>query len=287
MPRSPQTLESSVLLSGLAYIESPRWHDDRLWFAHWGTQEIVAVDLDGHSEVVGRGPEGLGWAPAFLPDGRLLITGKELVRREFDGSIVRHVDLSDVTPHGCSEIVVDGRTNIYVNSIGFDFLRGEDPGPAPGVIALITPDGAARVVARDLAFPNGMIVTPDNRTLIVGESFASKLTAFDIDEDGDLSNRRVWAEPIGPDGICMDAEGAIWASTGNKDCVRVREGGEIVDRVQLDRDCFATMLGGPDGQTLFMMTAEWRGPENVSEAIADRTGQIVIARAPAPHVGWP
>ena len=287
MSNTTSIAKPRVLLDGLAYTESPRWHDGRLWCPHWGMEEIIAVDLDGNCEVVAGGPPALGWATDWLPDGRRLVTGKELVRVEPDGSTVRHADLSAVSPYGCSEIVIDGRGNVYVNSIGFDFLGGEDPGPAPGVLVLITPDGEPRLVAKDLAFPNGMVVTPDNSTLIVGESFANRLTAFDIGDDGSLSNRRVWAEPIGPDGITIDAEGAIWASTGQHDCVRVREGGEIVDRIALDRDCFACMLGGPERRQLFMLCAQWQGTAGVEDALAKRTGQILVTDVPVPGVGWP
>ena len=287
---------ASVLLSGLAYVESPRWHEDRLWFAHWGTQEIVAVDLDGKSEVVAHGPPGLGWSIDWLPDGRLLVTGPELMRREPDGSMVRHADLSAITGYGWNEIVVDGRGNIYLNSVGFAFGVEE---PATGIIALVRPDGSARQVADGIEFANGMVVTPDNSTLIISESFAGKLTAFDIAADGSLSNRRVWADGIGPDGICMDADGAIWTGsadtrthTGRDDspegeCIRVREGGEVLDRIELDRAGFACMLGGPDRRTLFMLAADWRGIEKVDQAIADRTGQVLTAPAPAAGVGWP
>src|SRR5262245_5025137 len=202
-----------VLLDGLAYVESPRWHEGRLWFAHWGTGEIVAVDLDGRSEVVGRGASGLGWSIAWLPDGRLLVTGEELRRQEPDGTMVRHADLRGVADHGWNEIVVDGRGNIYLNGAGFDFLGGA--APTPGIIALVTPDGAARKVADGIEFPNGMVVTPDNSTLVISESFAGRLTAFDIAADGGLSNRRTWAEGVGPDGICVDADGAIWTQTAD------------------------------------------------------------------------
>src|SRR6266702_3141242 len=228
--------EPTVLLDGLAYVESPRWHEGRLWFAHWGTGEIAAIDLNGNSEVTGHGPAGLGWSIDWLPDGRLLVTGKELLRMEPDGSMVRHADLGGLA-EGWNEIVVDGRGNIYLNSIRFAFLSGAQP--TSGVIALVTPDGSARQVAGDLAFPNGMVITPDNATLIVSESFAGRLSAFDIAADGSLSNRRVWAEGLGPDGICLDAEGAVWVGTadvrlasGRDDAprgavARIREGGAV------------------------------------------------------------
>jgi len=285
-------MQPHVLLEGLAIGESPRWHDGRLWFSNWGTGEIVAVDLDGNSDVVGRGPDGLGWATNWLPDGRMLVCGPELIRVEPDGARVRHADLSDISPYGWAEMTVDGRGNIYLDSINFDFADFNDvmaTGKTPGKIALVTPDGEAREVADGLAFPNGIVVTPDNTTLIVAESFAMRLTAFDIADDGTLSNRRTWAEGIAPDGITLDADGCIWVSTafGANDCARVREGGEVLDRIQLDRPCFASMLGGPDRRTLFMLAAEWHGSENVDEVIEARTGQLVVAEAPAPGVGWP
>ena len=177
-------MQSRVLLDGLAMPESPRWHHGRLWFSNWGTREIVAVDMDGNSEVVEEGPDGLGWATNWLPDGRLLITGPELIRVELDGSRARHADLSHISPFGWSEITVDGRGNVYVNTINFDFAEFNDvltSGKAPGKIALVTPDGEAREVANELAFPNGMVITPDNKTLVVAESFAARLTAFDVE----------------------------------------------------------------------------------------------------------
>jgi sugar lactone lactonase YvrE len=284
--------EPRVLLEGLAMPESPRWHDGRLWFSNWGAGEIVAVDLDGNSEVVDRGPEGLGWAVNWLQDGRMLVTGNELVRVEVDGSRLRHADLGHISPYGWSEMTVDGRGNVYVNTINFDFADFGDvltSGQAPGKIALVTPDGGAREVASEIAFPNGMVITPDNKTLIIAESFAARLTAFDIAEDGTLSNRRIWADGVGPDGICLDAEGCIWASSGSmiNDCARIREGGQVADTIELDRPCFAAMLGGPDRQSLFMLAAEWHGTEGVEDVIKARTGQILVVDAPAPGVGWP
>jgi sugar lactone lactonase YvrE len=285
-------VEAQSLLSGLAIGESPRWHEGRLWFAHWGTGEIVAVDLEGRSEVVGEGPPGLGWSIDWLPDGRLVVTGRGLMRMEPDGSMVRHADLSGVGVDDFNEIVVDGRGNVYVNG-GCDFDPGA--GNAPGIIALVTPDGAARRVADGIAFPNGMAVTPDNSTLIVAESFAGRLTAFDIAADGSLSNRRAWADGVGPDGICVDAGGAVWTgvgSFGENLCGRVREGGEVLERVRVGMPCFACMLGGDDGRTLFMLAADWRIDDGFDDNIArltegPRTGRLLTAPAPAPGAGWP
>jgi sugar lactone lactonase YvrE len=277
--------EARVILDGLAYVESARWHDGRLWFAHWGTDEIIAVDLEGHSEVVGHGPGGLGWSIDWLPDGRLLTTGTGLVRHEADGSVIPYADLGGIATDW-NELVVDGRGNVYVNGrCEFDFSGG----PPQGVIALVTPDGAVREVAKGIAFPNGMVVTPDNRTLIIAESIAASLTAFDIEPDGSLTNRRPWAAGVGADGICLDADGAVWAQSGPMEsaCVRVREGGELLDRVELDRSPFSCALGGPDGTTLFILAADWRGFEQIEQAIADRTGQVLVADAPAPRAGWP
>lgn len=222
----------------------------------------------------------------------MLITGSQLIRVEPDGSRVVHADLGHLSPYGWSEITVDGRGNVYVNSINFDFADFEgvlSSGQAPGKIALITPHGGVHEVAGGLAFPNGMVITPDNRTLIVAESFAARLTAFDIAEDGTLSNRRVWADGVGPDGICLDADGCIWTSSASmsNDCARIREGGHVLETIELDRSCFATMLGGPDRRTLFMLTAEWRGTEGVEATIQARTGQVLVVDAPTPGIGWP
>ena len=280
-----------LLLSGLVIGESPRWHEGRLWFSNWGAQEIIAVDVEGNSEVVTSVPTTIPFSIDWLPDGRLLVvSGPEalLLRREPDGSLVIHADLSSLA-RGWNEIVVDGRGNAYVNGSNFDFLGGGEF--TPGIIALVTPDGSVRQVADGIAFPNGMTVTPDNSTLIVAESFASRLTAFDIASDGSLSNRRVWAElGQGGDGICLDAEGAVWCSAtkdGKPTCVRVREGGQVLQTIELDRSCFACMLGGEDGKTLFMMAAEWRGTENMDVLLHSHTGQVLTALAPAPHAGWP
>ena len=272
--------ELKTLLTGLAMGESPRWHDDRLWFSDWGAQEIIAVDLDGTSEVLVRTQFGLPFCIDWLPDGRLLIvSGREnrIVVRNPDGSLVTHVDLHNVSNQGWNEIVVDGRGNAYVNG-------------GPGIIALIKADLSAQQVADGIAFPNGMAVTPDNTTLIIAESHGKRLTAFDIGADGSLSKRRVWAD-LGdgvPDGICLDAEGCVWyADVPNKRCVRVREGGEVTQTINLDRGYFACMLGGSNKKTLFMIATEWRGVDKIPEVAQARTGQVLSIEAPAPHVGWP
>lgn len=288
-------INARVLLDGLTMVESPRWHEGRLWFPHWGTTEILAVDLEGNRRVAGAKPPGLGHAIGWLTDGRLLVTGEQLIRHEPDGTTAVHADLSHISRYGWSELTVDGRGNIYVNSIGFDFdqemsERVKDPARSPtGVIALVTPDGNARKVADGIAFPNGMVVTPDNRTLIVSESFTGTLLAFDIAADGALSRRRVWAQGLAPDGICLDAEGAIWTATWRDGCacVRVAEGGEILDRIPLDRPCFAAMLGGPRRRTLFIMANQFLGPERFDEMLARRSGQVLVAEVHTPGAGWP
>jgi sugar lactone lactonase YvrE len=278
--------EPRLLLTDLVIGESPRWHEDRLWFSNWGAQEVIALDVDGNSEVMARVPTTIPFSIDWLPDGRLLIvSGQEglLLRREADGSLVKHADLTGLSEYAWNEIVVDGRGNIYLNSICFDFMGGGEF--APGIIALVTPDGSVRQVAEELAFPNGMVVTPDNSTLIIAESFAGRLTSFDIDKDGGLSNRRVWAElGEGGDGICLDADGAVW-SPAMKSCLRVREGGEVLERIELDRFGFACMLGGADGRTLFILAADWRGTEHMTDG--RQTGQVLTVEAPAPKVGWP
>ena len=268
-----------TVMTGLAMGESPRWHEDCLWFSDWGAQEIIAVHVDGTSEVAVRTPFALPFCIDWLPDGSLLIvSGREglVMRRERDGSLVTHANLRSLSDKGWNEIVVDGRGNAYING-------------GPG-IALLAPDGSVRQVADSFAFPNGMAITPDNSTLIIAESHGKKLTAFDIAADGSLSKRRIWAE-LGsgvPDGICIDADGAVWyADVPNKRCVRVREGGKVLQTVNADRGCFACMLGGRDRSTLFIVATEWRGMERIAEVALQRTGQLLAIDAPAPGVGWP
>jgi sugar lactone lactonase YvrE len=249
-----------------------------------GASQVIALGVDGSHEVVVT-VASFPMCIDFLPDGRLLVVDsaqRRLLRREPDGSLVTHADLSGVSTKPWNDIVVDGRGCAYVNTIGFDFPGGEF---APGLVVLATPDGTVRQVAGDLAFPNGMAITPDGRTLIVAESYANRLTAYNIGADGDLGNRWVWAQTPGdhPDGICIDAEGAVWyADVGNKHCVRVREGGEVLATVEWDRGAFACALSRDQSPRLFVVGQNYGGPE-----AAQPSGQVVVFPAPAPGAGKP
>jgi sugar lactone lactonase YvrE len=275
---SPRGLRT--VLRGIAMGESPRWHDGRLWFADWGAQEIIAVDGEGRSEVMLRVPFALPFCLDWLPDGRMLVvSGRagQVLRREIDGSLEVHADMGSLGVGGWNEIVVDGRGNTYVNG-------------GPGLIALIDRSGAVEQVADGISFPNGMAVTPDNTTLIIAESHGRKLTAFEIASDGRLAKRRVWADCDGgyPDGICIDAELAVWyADVPNQRCVRVREGGEVLETIPLDRGGFACMLGGAERKTLFVVATEWRGMDRIAEVAEARTGQLLAIEVAVPGVGWP
>jgi len=269
--------ELHTLITDLVVGESPRWHDGRLWFANWGVaREIVAADTEGKTEVIAHGPKRAGYCLEWLPDGRLLVTGEDKILYQ-DGEV--HADLSGQAT-SLNEIVLDARGNIYVNDVGFRF--GEEDFPT-GSILLVTPDGTVTKVAEQVMFPNGMVITPDNKTLIVAESWASRLTAFDIEPDGGLSNRRVWA-PVNGDGLALDAEGAVWASDMVDDTPvvrRVREG-EILDEFETPGACFACALGGDDGRTLFLMVAQWRGIEHMDEMFGQHTGKVLTMRVDVP-----
>ena len=285
--------EPHLLANDLVIGESARWHDGRVWLSNWGAQEILAFDLEGKREVVTRVPTTLPFSIDWLPDGQLLVVAgpeQRLLRQEPDGSLIDHADMSGL-PGGLNEIVVDGRGTIYVNG-GNDFYP--DEGVAPGFIAAVTPDGVVRQVAREIAFPNGMAVTDDNSTLIIAESFAGKLTAFDISEDGGLDNRRTFADVLA-DGICMDAEGAVWTPSWYDNgpcCIRVAEGGEVLDRVPLGQSGFAGAIGGTQGRALFMLSADWHMGEDfkailhrLSEGL--RTVQLHTTTVAVPSAGWP
>ena len=272
-------MTTRVLATGLAMGESPRWHDGLLWVCDWLSGEVVAVDSQGHTEVVRR-IEGLPFSVDWLPDGREIYTTHA-------GVVVG----PDLAPYGgtgrpWNEIVVDPLGRAFVNMPGS--MPGEEP--RPGVAAVVTPDGETREVADDLWFPNGMAVTPDGSTLIVAESHAHRLTAFTITRDASLTDRRTWAElgdHAAPDGICLDADGAVWyADVPNRHCRRVSEGGTALETVEVDRGCFACMLGGPDGRLLHIVATDWERLD-WQHGGGDRTGQVLTYRAPAPHAGRP
>lgn len=272
---------AKVVVDGLAYGESARWHEGRLWLANWGTGEVLAIDGDGAREVIATvPPDTIPFSLDWTPDGTLLVIAGTTLFQPQGGELVAAADLSGIADL-FNEIVVDGRGNTFVNGGWFDFAR-------PGVVAVVTPGGSVRQVADGIEFGNGMAITPDGSTLIVAESYGCRLTAFDLAPDGSLTSRRVWADLQDghPDGICLDAEGAVWyADVPAQQCVRVREGGEVLETVQLDRGAFSCMLGGPDGTTLFMLTAQWRGFEHMLSPA--RTGLVSTVEVSVPHAGRP
>jgi sugar lactone lactonase YvrE len=275
--------EIRTLLTDRGLLESPRWHNDRWYVSDWSAGEVFTVDAEGHVEVVAQ-VASLPLCTAFRPDGRLVIVSSpqgRLLLREPDGTLVPYVDLGRP---GWNDIVVDGRGNAYVNGAGYDPATGEF---TAGGITLAAADGTVRAVADDILFPNGMAVTPDNATLIVADSHRHHLLAFDIDADGGLSGRRVWAD-LGdgtPDGICLDADGAAWyADVPHRCCVRVAEGGTVSRTIALDRGGFACMLGGPDSTTLCMVGAEFR---SMSEGVSPGSGQMYVTEVDVPGAGWP
>jgi sugar lactone lactonase YvrE len=281
-----------VLATGLCFGEGPRWHAGELWFSDMYDHAVKSVDLDGHVTVrvpVSGQSSGLGW----LPDGDLVLVSmidRQLLRWTGE-HLEPHADLSGVATFHCNDMVVDARGRAYVGNFGFDlhaFVEARDPAMIRSAdLALVQSDGTVQCVATDLAFPNGTVITPDGRTLVVAETMGSRLTAFDIADGGTLTNRRLWAElpRRRPDGICLDAEGAIWvANAAAAECVRVAEGGRIIDRIETDQPCFACMLGGPDGTTLFMLTAPSSDP---AEVVAVRGGRVLVSEAPAPRAGRP
>lgn len=277
-------------LDGFAFLEGPRWHDGRLWFSDMHAQRVYAASEDGALEAIARVPacpSGLGW----LPDGRLLVVSMEdrrLLRREADGSLVTHADLSGIATFHCNDMVVDAVGRAYVGNFGYDLHTQQKPRPA--TLALVQPDGRVSAAAADLQFPNGAVLTPDGGTLILGESFGRKLTAFDVSPaTGALSKRRVWAAlPNGavPDGICLDAEGAIWvASPLTRELLRVHEGGRISQRVDAGgRMAIACMLGGSDRRTLFALTSSSIEPDACRRT---RSARIERLRVEVPGAGRP
>ncbi len=276
----------TTLLDGLKFGEGPRWHDGKLFFSDMHGGRVMTVDMAGRAEnvcEVPHNPSGLGW----MPDGTMLVVSmedKKLMRLE-NGRLRMHADMSALAPRSCNDMVVDSKGRAYVGNFGFDLHKNEKP--CATVLIMVTPDGKPRVVADDLMFPNGTVITPDGRTLIVGESFGRRLTAFDIAADGSLANRRVWAD-LGknvPDGIALDAEGAIWvASPTQSEVIRVKQGGEVTERIKVATDAFACMLGGPDRKTLFVLTAASSDP---AACKAKPSGKVEVTPVDVPGAGLP
>lgn len=277
-----------VISDGLIFAEGPRWHEGRFWFSDMHAHVVYSMAPGQQCQVecaVPNKPSGLGW----LPDGRLLVASmvdRKLLRREPDGTMVEHADLSALAPGDINDMVVDAGGRAYVGNFGYDLYGGADAKTT--CLILVEPDGACRIVADGLDMPNGTIITPDGKVLVVAESFGGQLTAFDIADDGGLSGRRVWAElpdKVVPDGICLDAEGAIWiASPFTNECMRVCEGGEITEKVPTGRMAIACMLGGDDRQTLYICTSEATSEE---ECIAKKSNRIETMRVDVPGAGFP
>ena len=289
-----------IVAEGFSYLECPRWHQGRLWVSDFYMQQVFAVGLDGSTECIAKVPQqpsGIG----FLPDGRALIVSmrdRRVLRREHSGELVPHADLMSLAPWHLNDMVVDAQGRAYVGNFGHDIMTGEPP--APTCLIRVDPDGRASIAADGLMFPNGTAITPDGRTLIISESFAGRLSAFDIAADGSLIGRRVWAhlgDPMGtehtaaenvsaPDGLCLDAEGAVWVADAMQNAVlHVAEGGRVIERVSTgDLGVYACMLGGDDGRTLFMCAA----PSFFeSERAHTREAKLLSTRVRVPHAGLP
>lgn len=295
--------EISEVAKGFTYLEGPRWHDGRLWFVDFYTFTVNAVNDDGSIEeiaVVDQQPSGLGW----LPDGRMLIVSmkdRKILRRETDGSLVEHADISAHCSGHANDMVVAENGQAYVGEFGFDLMGGADHEFAN--VILVNTDGTSQVVASGLSFPNGMVITPGGKTLIINELFGNKITAFDIEADGTLGNKRDFAnfgeigdEPnvakrieaatIVPDGLALDAEGAVWiANTVNQKATRIVEGGKVLEEVNTAPDgIFAVALGGEDGKTLFLCAApDW---DEGARSNA-REGRMLATTVDVPHAGRP
>jgi sugar lactone lactonase YvrE len=288
--------KAMLLAEGLYFGEGPRWRNDRLWFSDFYDHAVRSLDASGavRTELeIDDQPSGLGW----LPDGRLLVVAMhrmQLRRVDPDGVKV-HADLSGVAAYHTNDMVVDSSGRAYVGNFGFRLDQAVKERGVECVLAdhpttrlaRVDPDGTVHVAASDMHFPNGMVITPDGRTLIIAETLAMRLTAFDVGPDGTLSNRRVWAT-LGmraPDGICLDANGHVWVANAiAPECVLVAPGGEIIARVETAEPCYACMLGGVDRRTLYMMTAPSSMPDIVSQS---RQGHVACAQVSAPGTGRP
>jgi sugar lactone lactonase YvrE len=279
----------TVLTEGLAMGESARWHDGRFWCSDWVAGEVLAMSVDGADAgkpVVVTRSTSFPFCFDWTTDDTMLVTGRHgLDRVDADGSLRPHADLSHLSHYGWNEVAVHHPTGAaYVNGINFDMMGADgmdfELGSKSGLIAVVTPDGERRIVADTVAFPNGMAITTDGTTLLVAESFASRVSAFDIDDDHSLRNRRVWAEiEGGADGVSLDAEGALWCAAQGG-AVRLAAGGTIMQRVELDRPAFSVALGGPNGTRLFMVANEWNGPDQIGKG--PRTGVVYMTEVDVP-----
>lgn len=277
----------TLVADGIDFGEGPRWHDGRLWYSDFYQHRICSIGIDGDRrnefEDLADQPSGLGW----LPDGSLLVVFMQtrIVVREENGMLVTHADISHLTKFMANDMVVHENGNAYVGNFGFDFAHGEAYQPAD--LVLVRPDGSAETAAKDLAFPNGCVITPDGGTLIVGETFGSGYQAFTINADGTLSDKRQWAKVDGtfPDGCALDDDGGIWfADALGGQVLRVVEGGEVTDRVATPQGAFACMLGGPDGDTLYIIGAPGPTP---ADAEGKAAGTIHAVPVPHRHAGKP
>jgi sugar lactone lactonase YvrE len=285
-----------ILAGGIYFGEGPRWHGGRLWFSDFFGKCVKSVSLSGDLRTefeIDDQPSGLGW----MPDGSLLVvsmTKRQVLRRTRDGNLSVHADLNGVATFHCNDMVVASDGRAFVGNFGFDLNAEMAKGPITALsphqtakLASVSSGGAVRVAADDMHFPNGSVVAPDGRTLIVAETFGRRLTAFDLGADGALTNRRVWAETGArlPDGICLNAKGAIWiANPLAPECALIAEGGEVLDVIDTTDPCYACMLGGEDGKTLFMLTAPPLGGDTSDTS---PRGKVRITSVDVPHAGLP
>lgn len=287
--------DTTTLIDGLYFGEGPRWHQGRLWFSDFYAHAVKSVDESGavRTELeLDDQPSGLGW----LPDGRLLVVAmkERSVKRLDPTGLVLHADISHLTAHLCNDMVVDAQGNAWVGNFGFDLdadLRARGAAvlsdhPTTNLVR-IDADGSVHLAATGMHFPNGSVIAPDGKTLIVAETLAGCLTAFTIQADKSLTDRRIWAPlpGVAPDGICLNENNQVWVANAiGPEVLRVAEGGEILEQVATSQPCYACMLGGQDGKTLFAITAASSDGEQAS---VEKTGKIETVQVQSARAGWP
>jgi sugar lactone lactonase YvrE len=284
-------MKPTILVNNLKFPESPRWHEDNLWFCDYATNKVMKVDLGGKVQTVLE-RDDLPTAIDFTPDGQLLVVSsdqRKLLSLENNG-LTEVADMSTLVEYPCGDMVVDKQGGAYIGNLGHDFGTAQF-GSKLGLMLLVSPNGEVRIVAEGLDFPNGVVITPDGKTLIVSESYGACLTAFDIESDGSLSHRRAWAQfdtsltfeqgRFTPDGICLDADGVVWVAA-LKEVVRIRDGAEVTQRISLDSFALACMLGGAERRTLFIATTEVLNPSDDKAK-----GYIETVEVEVPGAGWP